>query len=417
MNNTVSIRIEGNNTSKSINQLVHDMRIKKVSYLKSESQDNLLVTPYKSIIYSQNETNKELFEKIKEDMILSSQEQKEIHERTIGQKSQIKNYFINGIITFSTKMKSDFFENQEQFRKLVKQTFELVSKKYNIKLIYYAIHLDEKTPHVHFCFENVDRKTGRSVQRYISKSDLSQLQTDVADQWLEMGYKRGKKNSGSKHYSVAIGHQKEELENLKKQIQEQKKLIKQQEISESQKKEELDKLDIVLSKTRVKIKEVKDMSEIDEEISKDIDYIIKESKTLFKYESKLRENIKDKIKKYSKSRFKNQKEEIAVGQVEFYKEENEKLINDYNYLFDEYEYFKSREHDLLIKNDKLKLVMEKELLEKQRYIDKLDMEKKSLLERNSIYKDDIEELEVIHNFNYKEFRENKKNRQRRYKNY
>ena len=48
--NTVSIRIKGNSTSKAVNQLAHDMRIKKVDYLKNENQKNILKTVFSIII-------------------------------------------------------------------------------------------------------------------------------------------------------------------------------------------------------------------------------------------------------------------------------------------------------------------------------------------------------------------------------
>ena len=279
--NTVSIRILGATTSKTINQLSHDLRVKKVNYLKSEKQKNLFILENKNIIFSQKETDPILFNKLKEKINVSAKEQKEIHEKAIRQKSQIRNYFINGIITFSTDMKKDFFLQQKKFKELAKKTLDDICKKYGIKLLHFTIHLDEKTPHIHFTFENVNRTTGRSVQRYITKSDLRVMQTETAKHWEEMGYKRGEENSKSKHYSVSIGHQKEELENLKREIQRRKKEVKAQDIESSHKKLELDKLDDILKETRIKIKEVKNCAVLNEKFNEDIDTLIKKSKKMF----------------------------------------------------------------------------------------------------------------------------------------
>jgi len=396
MANTVSVRVKGNSTSKSCNQLAHDMRIKYVNYLKNEAQKNLLVSENEDIIFSQSENNKDKFLELKNLMLKSAEEQKQIHEEAIGQKSQVKNFFVDGIITFSSDMKKDFWDNQDKFKKLAKDTLDDFSKKFGVKLLHHTIHLDEKTPHIHFNFENINRSTGKSVQRYITKLDLKQLQTDVAERWQTMGYKRGKENSKSKHYSVAIGHQKEELENLKNEIQAQKKLIKQQDISSQEKKQELDKLDIVLKQTRIKIKEIKNLSVLDSKIEKDIDNIIKASKGLFKLsEDDLRKNLKAKLKEYSKSDFKSIQERNLEKQVITQRNENNKLIDDYN--------------DLAGAFDNLRRV-NKKLKQNSEDLSKLKIKIQDLEEKNQELKSDIKDLEIIYKFNYQEFKENRKSR-------
>ena len=393
MSNTVSIRIKANSTSKSINQLAHDMRIKSVNYLKNEEQKNILVAKNENVIFSQSKNNINKFQDLKNIMLQSAKEQKLIHEKSIGQKSQVKNYFIDGIITFSTDMRKDFFNNQAKFQELAKKTLQDFGEKYGVKLLHHTIHLDEKTPHIHFNFENINRSTGKSVQRYITKLDLKQLQTDTAKHWEEMGYKRGKENSKAKHYSVAIGHQKEELENLKKQIQEQKKLIKQQEINAKEKKQELDKLDIVLKQTRTKIKEIKNLTVLDSQIDQDIDSIIKSSKGLFKLnEDELRINLKEKLQEYSKSDFKSLQEQKLKKQVITQEKEINKLQDDYNAIYNT---------NFVLKSDNEKL-KDKNLL--------LVEENQKLKTDNEELKDDIQELEKVYKFNYQEFKENRKSR-------
>lgn len=389
MGNTVSIRIAGNSTSKCINQLAHDLRIKKVDYLKNDGQKNLLVAPNENVIFSQNESDQVLFEKLKQEIIISAKEQKEIHEKVVKQKSQIKNYFINGIITFSEDMKKDFYENQKKFQELAKKTLADISKKYGIKLLHFTIHLDEKTPHIHFTFENVNRSTGRSVQRYITKSDLRNLQTETAAHWQEMGYKRGKENSKSKHYSVAIGHQKEELEDLKTEIQRRKKEVKAQELESSEKKADLDKLDILLKQTRESIKEVKNCTVIDEQIAIDIDNLIKNSKKVFVLnEEKLRTNLKEKFKEYSKNDFKSLQEKKALKRVNVLENENNSLVDKYNALVEDYNQIQNENEDLHEDNI---LLQDKNII---------------LENENQELKEDIADLEKEYKFNLKDFKKN-----------
>lgn len=397
--NTVSIRIKGNSTSKSINQLAHDMRIKSVNYLKNENQDNLLVAD-EEILFSQNEKNQEKFNQLKKKMLKSAEEQRQNHESTIGQKSQIKNYFIDGIITFSEDMREDFFNDQKLFRRLAKETLQEMGDKYNILLMHHTIHLDEKTPHIHFCFENINRETGRSVQRYITKLDLKQLQTDVGAKWEEMGYKRGKEDSKAKHYSVAIGHQKEKLEELRDtldnvidEIKKNKKIIKASEKDIQTKKEELDKLDALLKEARVEAKVVKKMDIVDHEIEENIDEIIKKSKSIFKLdEDKLRANMREKMKELAKTNFKSLEEQNALSQANV-------LLNENYELREELKDIKKVNNELSNEN-----------LELENEIDELNDENDYLQRENEELKENIQELEKIYKFNYKEFKENRKSR-------
>ena len=398
MSNTVSIRIRGNSTSKAVNQLAHDMRIKQVNYLKSSSQENLLVTPNEQIIYSQDKSNKKLFEKLKEELLQSAEEQKEIHEKSIGQKSQVKNFFINGIITFSTDMQKDFYENQDKFHELTKKTLDDFSKKFGVKLLNHSIHLDEKTPHIHFCFENINRSNGKSVQRYISKLDLKNLQTLTGSHWEKMGYARGKENSGKKHYSVAVGHEKERLENLKNQIQEQKKLIKSQELEVSQNKTELDKLDVVLKATRKQIKEIKNLTELDSKIEADIDQIIKDSKKLFVLKEDLvRENLKEVLKTYSKIDFKSLQEQKLEKDVELLTNDYNELVNDYNTIASSYDDLRTKHSTFNQQNEKL--------ISENNIINSTNL---SLANDIRELKEDISYLEKDFKFNYREWKDTRK---------
>jgi len=398
MSNTVSIRIRGNSTSKAVNQLAHDMRIKQVNYLKSSSQENLLVTPNEQIIYSQDKSNKKLFEKLKEELLQSAEEQKEIHEKSIGQKSQVKNFFINGIITFSTDMQKDFYENQDKFHELTKKTLDDFSKKFGVKLLNHSIHLDEKTPHIHFCFENINRSNGKSVQRYISKLDLKNLQTLTGSHWEKMGYARGKENSGKKHYSVAVGHEKERLENLKNQIQEQKKLIKSQELEVSQNKTELDKLDVVLKATRKQIKEIKNLTELDSKIEADIDQIIKDSKKLFVLKEDLvRENLKEVLKTYSKIDFKSLQEQKLEKDVELLTNDYNELVNDYNTIASSYDDLRTKHSTFNQQNEKL--------ISENNIINSTNL---SLANDIRELKEDISYLEKDFKFNYQDWKDNRK---------
>ncbi len=296
---TVSVRIIANTLKNTTSQLAHDLREKEVDYLRDTSENNLVYFENKKVKMSD-----ETYQEFKQNLQQSAKEQKEIHEKITGRKSQIKNYFIDGIITFSEQMKQDYQDNPKKFITNTKKSLEHFSNKYNSKLLVHTIHLDEKTPHIHFKYENVNRKTGMSIQRYIKKQNLSDLQTEISKNWGNMGYERGIENSKAKHYSVKEAHERErkqELDKLIETIKEAKRQVKQLEITAQEKKRELDKFDELMRKYKQEQETINDLIALDYKIKQDTEYILKHSKKMIGHdEAVLKQDINDYLVKHSK---------------------------------------------------------------------------------------------------------------------
>ena len=305
---TVSVRIIANTLKNTTSQLAHDLREKEVDYLRDTSDNNLVYYENKQVKMSD-----ETYQDIKKNLQQSAKEQKETHEKITGRKSQIKNYFIDGIITFSEEMKQDYQDNPKKFIANTKKSLEHFSNKYNSKLLVHTIHLDEKTPHIHFKFENVNRKTGMSIQRYIKKQNLSDLQTEISKNWGNMDYHRGIENSKAKHYSVKEAHERErkqELDKLIETIKEAKRQVKQLEITAQEKKRELDKFDELMRKYKQEQETINDLIALDYKIKQDTEYILKHSKKMIgRDEAVLKQDINDYLVKHSKIKSKTANEQ------------------------------------------------------------------------------------------------------------
>lgn len=380
----------------------HDFRIKKPNYLRDSAYHNAWKNQYfgfdakevQSRMRASWNSYNSLFRK------RLANENKQVRNLTIGKQSDI----LETIITLSPKI-NEMLENQELSKEDLEEIFKESAKNaiehYEdiigepIEVFSYVIHYDEKTPHLHLQMAN-HTSTGHSIHQQIKKSEYqSKLQDVIAEPFNQIGFTRGVKKSKARHLSVRemhaaeINQQKEELENLKNQIQLHKKEIKAQEISSSSKKEELDKLDILLKSTRQTIKTVKNMSVLDAKIADDIEVLIKNSKKLFLLdEEKLRENLKEKLQDYSKSNFKSLQEQNALKRVNVLEKEN-------NELKDEILSLKATNLDYedIINQNNTEF---NELLEDYENLEK----------ENEELKEDIGDLEKVYKFNLKDFKKN-----------
>lgn len=93
--------------------------------------------------------------------------------------------FFSGIMTFSETMKKDY--NREQFDKCSKEFISKIENKFKTKILQAEVHLDEKTPHIHLIFDNIDI-TGKSTRRKITPEILAECQTIMGECFKPMGY-------------------------------------------------------------------------------------------------------------------------------------------------------------------------------------------------------------------------------------
>ena len=88
-------------------------------------------------------------------------------------------------MTFSEYSVDDI--EDDRLLDLGKKAVRKIAAELNVKPIYISLHLDEKTPHLHYQLENLNRETGRTVARTIKKPVLSKLQDIAGEVFSEIG--------------------------------------------------------------------------------------------------------------------------------------------------------------------------------------------------------------------------------------
>lgn len=207
-NKYVSFRIEDiQNTTKLQKIINHDYRQGYIpKYVKSEKSHN------NYNLWGHNFDIKKIEE------LQNSRSKRKIQKNT--------SRFFMGIVTFSETMSQDFYNNRKKFDECSKDYIENLQKKLNVKILSAIVHLDEKTPHIHLIFDNIDNN-GKSIKRNITPQICSDLQDLGGNCYEKMGYQRGEKGSSKIHLNVNQLHMLESVKNdLQSKIQEKEEMVK-----------------------------------------------------------------------------------------------------------------------------------------------------------------------------------------------
>jgi len=329
--NYVSVRIKTLNTQQAIGQINHDTRFVKVNHIRNNNQNIFYDANYKPIITNETKIIKNRYNS-------NIQKQKEIYKNNFKQTSQLKNNAISGVITFSNAMIEDLKNNEEKFIENTKTNIKNICDSLGVDLIYFTIHTDEKTPHIHFMTNNFDSNNGKgkSKELFQNKEKLRQLQNDSGSIWQNFGagYSRGISKSITKknHYSVLDGHkkeieeiisqQKEQIENLKKKRDE----IKSTDISLNEKKEKYNKITQQQNKLRESIKTLKTtLKNLKSEVIKDTNEIIASIPLFGNGGDATKKLIQQKLLKKHKQEIINQNNQNE--DISFYKNQTQNLTN------------------------------------------------------------------------------------------
>lgn len=262
MNQKRKVQVRFATTSKTIQSINHDFRIAKPNYLR----DNMYHNKFDNIYFGYDP--KQLKQQAKKSFDEYNQLYKKKYHRNL-QKSKQSDH-LTGVITLSPII-NEWIEQgkvtKEQLEKSFTESIPLIQDKIHnilgddsIKLSHYVIHYDEKTPHMHFAFNN-HTKNGEAVWYNLRKSGrLSEFQDIVASTFKDIGLERGDRKSTAKHLSVRQMHE-EEIKQLKKdiqdhikQLQSQKKNLKKTVEDKKQLKSELDSIDSSIKKARLELK-------------------------------------------------------------------------------------------------------------------------------------------------------------------
>jgi hypothetical protein len=174
------------------------------------------------------------------------QELDKIVKEKTGRKSQIKNHFVDGLLSLGREQYNSLDDRQK--RELAKDCCRFVqdfTKKHGVRLMHFSVHFDEgytdekgqwqDNAHCQFNFENVNRQTGKAVLSRLTKKDLQQLQTDFATKIKKYGFERGR----DYHAEGLKAPKQEDWKQRKRRLEQQdldkaKEIIKQQEIKHKQ---------------------------------------------------------------------------------------------------------------------------------------------------------------------------------------
>lgn len=206
----VSTRIKAVGSAKAVQGLMHDTRFTVPGYLRRDPEAKFHSFKDNVTVMCRGAKNNAIRDFCRETIMDSVREQQEIYKEKIKQKPDLGgNWAITGVITFSEHA-VDGVDN-DKLLELGKKTVQKIATELHVKPIYVSLHLDEKTPHLHYQLENLNRETGRTVARTIKKGTLTKLQDIAGKVFGEVGLSRGisREITGERYKTVAEGHREE----------------------------------------------------------------------------------------------------------------------------------------------------------------------------------------------------------------
>ena len=220
MKDFLSVRLKSLYTNagktSAVSQLFHDLRIRKPDYIKDPEVR----------LYFPGAVGKEMPVELREEDIEGLRKRKDalekylqsvemqMHERfenmERGKNKQHQSWqantkpFSSGVLTFSELVNT---VDKDELWEYGLKAIQALGDKYNIKVLWVALHTDETTPHFHYMFENLDAD-GRTFQSKLGRDGCSKLQTFFGEQLQPLGFRRGikKKLSGAAHLDVMESH-------------------------------------------------------------------------------------------------------------------------------------------------------------------------------------------------------------------
>lgn len=95
-------------------------------------------------------------------------------------------------------------EFDDRLTAFCKQAQDFINKRYgNENIMTTDVHLDEKTPHIHFVVVPITKDNKLSAKTVCgNRKDYQQLQDDFSDKMKNLGLKRGVKGSNAKHIEM-----------------------------------------------------------------------------------------------------------------------------------------------------------------------------------------------------------------------
>jgi hypothetical protein len=198
-------------------QIAHDFRDRPPGYIETPSSPEVLMGGK----FDVRKTTHEMAEKYKA-----------VEGRSLPKTTR---EYITGVIYFSRHQVEKVMATPGGLKAMNDRAVQWVkdwAEKLGSKVRYLVRHTDESVSHYQFALDNV--VGGRTVMRHLTREDLSELQTSIAETYEGLGFERGRKGSRDQHKTIGQMHAAEyteflgvrrEKENLKKEIYELKLAI------------------------------------------------------------------------------------------------------------------------------------------------------------------------------------------------
>ncbi len=212
----VQIRFETNKSAKCLGMLKHNTRTLKPSYLRdnmAHNKENNSIIIDSQIIDINDKNKRKIYFNIKKEI----QEYEELLKKE-NRSFRLKKHAttIDSIITLSNSINKMYEEKKITKKELDSYFLKAIKKietEIGLSAIYGVVHYDEKTPHLHICFQNY-YKNNEKWQGMAAKikKHYSSSQDVVGEVFKPIGFARGVKGSKKKHLSVQQMHEEEQKE-------------------------------------------------------------------------------------------------------------------------------------------------------------------------------------------------------------
>lgn len=206
----VNVHLIPRKATQGLGQHAHDFRTQVPGYVDSEKvKDN-------RVLFGKDVTPQTIKDSIFEQSL-------RIRKATKKAPRKDANFFLSAVISFSKEARQMVNENPpESLDTLAVKYAEDFSSKFDVKLLYCGVHVDESTRHYQFFTENINGK-GNSLKNQLTKKDLSALQDRAGEIFAEVGLSRGIKKieriANGEDYSKTVHRSVKQLhEDLPREI-------------------------------------------------------------------------------------------------------------------------------------------------------------------------------------------------------
>lgn len=272
MNNFINVRLQAYNHVKQLNILKHNTRKIQSLSEQDKSKTNYIVLDDGELFDLEPITKDTFYNTTKKFYNNDRSEHNEkVYARRQRNLTTQQASWMEGVFTFSEAIHGDLGNKytKEELSKVAASCAQDLAKQIGSKVKYMVLHMDETTPHFHFAIKNFDDNGYSVFHKIKNKETLSHLQDVAFEYFGKLGMDRGiSKEVTGKNYKTITNYYKSKQIELKaiiqslqsdiKQIQEAKKNIKNDlDLTTSEKKQELDKLDLEIKSFRSAISEYK----------------------------------------------------------------------------------------------------------------------------------------------------------------